>query len=803
VYDLQQFVDFPTRGENILDLVYSDCECVVTELPHLGTSDHVAMMIKITMNVELPSPPPVRTVLHYSSAPWNHINGHLKKTLAGWNPRSLGTVDAALDDMYDKVGAAIKRYIRSSIPAHARPAPWWDSHCTKALKIADKTFSARNEDPDAYKKARQVLKTRQRQAYAVYRSELTKKIAESGPTKDWWDTAKLYAGRTRSRTAGAPPPQELAEFFAEKLSLDGEEDEVPEFEPVDRVNFTSFRVTKKRVLKVLKTLDPRKSANGISNRFLKECGKALAPAVTLLFRMIVDLAVWPSKWKTGRISAIWKRGSNCEAKNYRPVTVLDGLSLCLERTLDPQLDGFLVRFKSPCQYGFTRKCGTQDYGAALSMELHHRLEDRLEVILVALDVAGAFDKVWWKALLKNLAHCGMRGKAHRLMCSYLSDRSLFVVALGVASEILRYSCGVPQGGIWSPKLWNFHIRELIKVLKHCALYCYADDLTLKKLIGDLEDAALNGDKRAQRFAERRQEALCEINEDLSLLATWGRKWKVKFEPTKTHAMHISNHSMTDVIYPEICRLELDGKRIAFEQELLIVGFLFDSKLSWEPMVKRACSKGRSALGAIRRLQGLFGPSDLAILFKSFVRSVMEYGLLVYFGATEGNLAKLDAIQSSAERLCETKFRPLSDRRDAAAFGLICKLLDGECVDQLQGHAPQLLEVPAQRVSQRVGSSGGPQLVNPSKRHETGLTKSHNRLKTFSRSLPGQLHRIFADVPEDVRARGVTEGWRAAMKPGQSFLGGKDWFKQSKEGSDAMMESYGFYLTNGMWKRRKD
>ena len=131
---------------------------------------------------------------------------------------------------------------------------------------------------------------------------------------------------------------------------------------------------------------------------------------------------------------------------------------------------------------------------------------------------------------------------------------------------------------------------------------------------------------------------------------------------------------------------------------------------------------------------------------------MEYGLLVYFGATEGNLAKLDAIQSSAERLCKTKFRPLSDRRDAAAFGLICKLLDGECVDQLQGLAPQLLEVPAQRVSQRVGSSGGPQLVNPSKRHETGLTKSHNRLKTFSRSLPGQLHRVFADVPEDVRAR---------------------------------------------------
>jgi hypothetical protein len=145
VYDLQQFVDFPTRGDNILDLVYCDCKCVTTELPHLGTSDHVAMMVKVDTNVELPPPPPVRAVLHYSSAPWNHINGHLKRTFKGWNPCSHGAVDAAavdaaLGDFYDKVGATSVRYIPSSVPTHARPAPWWDSHCTLALKVADKTL---------------------------------------------------------------------------------------------------------------------------------------------------------------------------------------------------------------------------------------------------------------------------------------------------------------------------------------------------------------------------------------------------------------------------------------------------------------------------------------------------------------------------------------------------------------------------------------------------------------------------------------------------------------------------------------
>jgi hypothetical protein len=72
------------------------------------------------------------------------------------------------------------------------------------------------------------------------------------------------------------------------------------------------------------------------------------------------------------------------------------------------------------------------------------------VLLISLDVAGAFDKVWWKALLANLEHCGMCGKALNLLKSYLSNRKFKVVANGVASALKSYYAGVPQGGIWSP-----------------------------------------------------------------------------------------------------------------------------------------------------------------------------------------------------------------------------------------------------------------------------------------------------------------------------------------------------------------
>ena len=97
-----------------------------------------------------------------------------------------------------------------------------------------------------------------------------------------------------------------------------------------------------------------------------------------------------------------------------------------------------------------------------------------------------------------------------------------------------------------------------------------------------------------------------------------------------------------------------------------------------------------AIKVMFRLKGILGCSDLAILFKAFVRSTLEYGNLEYFAAAPGYLHRLDRIQANAERLCNQKFTALAQRRKAAAFGLICKLLDGECIGQLQQMCPDLI-----------------------------------------------------------------------------------------------------------------
>ena len=66
-----------------------------------------------------------------------------------------------------------------------------------------------------------------------------------------------------------------------------------------------------------------------------------------------------------------------------------------------------------------------------------------------------------------------------------------------------------------------------------------------------------------------------------------------------------------------------------------------------------------------------------------MRSKIEYGSLVYWGAADGHLRDFDASQRSAHKLLQKPEQvdpplpSLESRRQAAAVGLACKLLDGK------------------------------------------------------------------------------------------------------------------------------
>jgi hypothetical protein len=234
-------------------------------------------------------------------------------------------------------------------------------------------------------------------------------------------------------------------------------------------------------------------------------------------------------------------------------------SVYFEKVVDPQFDVWISNFVPHNQFGFVKSTGTGDYGAALAVTIQQQLEDRGEGIRISLYVAGAFDRVWWARLKARLKKKGMKRKALKLRYSYLKDRLIQVVVSEKKSELKEIFSGVPQGAIWSPKMWDFDISEMEFFLSKLAmLICYASDCGIWYAI----------------TASNKHTIVKTINNDLEQLLVWGEDNKTTFEPTKTHFTLISNRFNLCFPFP---RIMFDGAPNKRKPAVKLVGYLFDEK----------------------------------------------------------------------------------------------------------------------------------------------------------------------------------------------------------------------------------
>ena len=79
---------------------------------------------------------------------------------------------------------------------------------------------------------------------------------------------------------------------------------------------------------------------------------------------------------------------------------------------------------------------------------------------------------------KQLEKYGIKGTAHKLIRSYLSNRKQVCILNNSKSQQKTVQCGIPQGSNLGPLLLTIYINDLPNCLKHTQASMFADDTNL-------------------------------------------------------------------------------------------------------------------------------------------------------------------------------------------------------------------------------------------------------------------------------------------------------------------------------------
>ena len=337
----------------------------------------------------------------------------------------------------------------------------------------------------------------------------------------------------------------------------------------------------------LKRLDPSKATgpDGIPARVLQQCASTLSLPLSRLFSPCFRYGVQPSMWKIANVVPIHKRHSRSEARNYRTVSLLSIMSKVMEKVINRSLMNHLEKKEllSAHQFGFRPGVSAADLLTSLNHQWQSCINVGGAVRVLAVDLAGAFDKVSHVGVLHKLRAYGIDGTLHRWLTSYLSNRHLQAIVGGATSQAFPVTADVPQGSILGPTLFIVYVNDAPGVLPaNTVPATYADDTTLFSLIPSIDDVP----------------ARCtEFQSGVDALSEWGSTWRVKFEPSKSQATTISRHLRPWPFSP----VKFYGVTVEEANPLRLLGVTFDKTLSLIICVPLQCMQPSESASCAKRL----------------------------------------------------------------------------------------------------------------------------------------------------------------------------------------------------------
>jgi hypothetical protein len=451
---------------------------------------------------------------------------------------------------------------------------------------------------------------------------------------------------------------------------------IEELDTPPSTKFSFTPITEEFVLNELRHLKTNKAIglDNISARLLKDASSVISNCLTNIFNRSLFSSTFPSLWKCGKVTALFKSGDRCLPGNYRPITVLPSLSKILERAVHRQLYSYLNENKliTSKQFGFRPKLSTEVALLNVSDKILSNMDNGYLTGAVFIDLSKAFDTVDHELLVNKLRSLGMDDICVQWFISYLGNRSQVTSVASTLSSSAAVTVGVPQGSILGPLLFLIYVNDLVKCPLQSEIVLYADDTVLYcsgKNVHELE---------------------LQLNDDLSVVSHWFNRNLLTINTSKCKFMVFGSTRKLNNI--ETVDIYINRSTLDRTDKFKYLGIIFNQSLTWHDHVDYLVKKINQRIGLMKRVKHLLPISARITLYNSLIAPLFDYGdivwgdknnevLMSYLQTLQNKAAKIilnkPFYSSASEALNTLGFKILSCRRKVNRLTTVYKCINGE------------------------------------------------------------------------------------------------------------------------------